>query len=71
MRRGGEDDGGAAAEAPQLLGLRGLRSIVERATSEQLVIPNGVPRFFFPAAVWRARDAERDLLFAEAGSESL
>jgi len=29
------------------------------------VIPNGVPRFFFPAAGWRARDAERDLLFAE------
>jgi hypothetical protein len=28
-------------------------------------IPNGVPRFFFPAAVWRARDAVRDLLFAE------
>jgi hypothetical protein len=25
---------------------------------------NAVPRFFFPAAVWRARDAERDLLLA-------
>jgi hypothetical protein len=30
----------------------------------QLVIPNEAPRFFFPAAVWRARDAVRDLLFA-------
>jgi len=29
------------------------------------VIPNEVPRFFFPAAFWRARDAERDLLFAQ------
>jgi hypothetical protein len=27
------------------------------------VIPNGVPRFFVPAEVWRARDAARDLLF--------
>src|SRR5271168_2913991 len=30
------------------------------------VIPNEVPRFFFPAALWRARDAERDLLFTKA-----
>jgi hypothetical protein len=29
------------------------------------VIPNGVPRFFFPAAFGRARDAQRDLLFVE------
>jgi hypothetical protein len=29
------------------------------------VIPNEVPRFFFPAALWRARDAERDLLSEE------
>src|SRR5271168_4855482 len=32
------------------------------APEESRVIPNEVPRFFFPAAVWRARDAERDLL---------
>ena len=31
--------------------------------SKRTVIPNEVPRFFFTAAVWRARDAERDLLF--------
>jgi hypothetical protein len=29
------------------------------------VIPNEVPHFFFPAALRRARDAERDLLSAE------
>src|SRR5208282_4811888 len=34
-------------------------------TSGLRVVPNGVPRFFFPAALWRARDAQRDLLFAE------
>jgi hypothetical protein len=28
------------------------------------VIPTEVPRFFFPAALWRARDAGRDLLSA-------
>jgi len=29
---------------------------------------NAVPRFFFPAAVWRARDGKRDLLSAEQGN---
>jgi hypothetical protein len=38
-----------------------------RRKSELGVIPTVVPRFFFPAAVWRARDGETDLLFAETG----
>jgi hypothetical protein len=48
-----------------------MSGITVRRNSEQRVIPNGVPRFFFPAAVWRARDAERDLLSAETASDSL
>jgi hypothetical protein len=30
--------------------------------NNERVIANAVPRFLFPAAVWRARDAERDAL---------
>jgi hypothetical protein len=29
------------------------------------VIPNEVPRFFFTATFWRARDADKDLLSAK------
>jgi hypothetical protein len=42
--------------------LRGWRN------GELRVISNAVPRFFFPAAVWRARDVERDLLFSDPES---
>ena len=41
-------------------------AILRRRSAKKIarVIPNEVPRFFFPAAVRRARDAERDLFFA-------
>src|SRR5271170_2872894 len=37
----------------------------------QRVIPTAVPRFFFRAGLWRARDGVRDLLFAHQLSLSM
>jgi hypothetical protein len=37
-----------------------------RRKKEPRVIPNVVPRFFFPAEVWRAWDTARDLLFTSS-----
>ncbi len=33
--------------------------------------PERSPALFFPAAVWRARDAERDLLFHPVAAETI
>jgi hypothetical protein len=38
-----------------------------RRIGESRVIPNAGPRFFFPAALWRARDAARPARRREAG----
>jgi len=52
---------GPACTPVESSGAPPLRSPQKRSR----VIPNGLPRFFFPAAVRRARDVARDLLFAE------
>ena len=47
------------------------RSFAVRCNTAPRVIPNEVPRIFFPVAVWRARDAERDLAFLRYSLESV